>query len=168
MEMFQTLGINWGMLIAQAVNFGVLLAVMTFFLYRPVLRLLDERRERVRQSMEHASKLEKQVEEMEVERKKRLKEWDDQAKDFLADAKKQADTSRKELTDAAKAEVDQLLEKGRKQLEDERRALLSGLQETVTTVSIQLAEKILAREFSDADQKKLLQDLEHDVPSLIK
>lgn len=168
MEMLNTLGVNVGMLIAQLINFGILLAALTFFLYRPVMRVLDERRERVRQSMEHAAKLEREVEEMEKERKKRLKELDDQAKTFLSEAKQQAEGMKKEIVDGAKAEVDQMLEKGRKQLDDERRKLLTDLQKTVTTVSVQLAEKILEREFSEADQKKLLQNLERDVPSLIQ
>lgn len=168
MEMLQTLGVNWGMLIAQMINFGILLVALSYLLYRPVMRVLDERRERVRQSMEHASTLERQVEEMEKQRKTRMKEMDDQAKEFIAQAKQQADGMKKEIVDGAKAEVDQMLEKGRKQLDDERRKLLTDLQKTVTTVSVQLAEKILEREFSEADQKKLLQNLERDVPSLIK
>jgi F-type H+-transporting ATPase subunit b len=168
MEMLETLGVNLGMLTAQLINFGVLLAALSFLLYRPILRVLDERRERVRQSVEHAQKLERQVEEMEKDRKKRTKELDDQAKAFLQEAKQQAESTKKEILDGTKAEVDQLLEKGRKQLADERRQLLADLQKTVTAVSVQLAEKVLEREFSDADQQRMLQSLERDVPSLIQ
>jgi len=168
MELLNTLGVNWTMLVAQLINFGILLVALTYLLYRPVLRVIDERRERVRQSMDHASKLEHQVAEMEKERKKRLKEMDDQSKSFLEQSRQQAEAAKKEILDSAQGEVNQLLEKGRKQLDDERRKLLTDLQKTVTTVSVQLAEKILEREFSDADQKRLLQGLERDVPSLIK
>jgi F-type H+-transporting ATPase subunit b len=168
MELLNTLGVTWSMLIAQLINFGILLAALTYLLYKPVLRVVDERRERVRQSMEHAAKLERDVSEMEKERKKRLKELDDQAKTFLEEARVQADASKKEITDAAQAEVVLMLEKGRKQLEDERRKLLADLQKTVTLVSVQLAEKVLHREFSDTDQKRLMQSLEQDVPALIR
>lgn len=166
--MLNTLGVNVGMLIAQAINFGILLAVLAYLLYRPVLRVLDERRERVRSSMEHAQQLEKQVAEMEKERKVRMKELDDQAKSLLEQSRQQAEGAKKQIVDAAQAEVSQMLEKGRKQLDDERRKLLTDLQKTVTDVSVQLAEKVLAREFSDSDQKRLLQNLERDVPSLIQ
>jgi F-type H+-transporting ATPase subunit b len=168
MEMLNTLGIDWGMLIAQMINFGILLAALTYFLYKPVLRVIDERATRVRQSMDHAAKLEHEVAEMEKERKKRLKEMDEQARSFLEQSRKQAEGAKKEIVDSAQAEVNQMLEKGRKQLEDERRKLLADLQKTVTSVSVQLAEKVLEREFSDSDQKRLMQALEKDVPSLIK
>jgi F-type H+-transporting ATPase subunit b len=168
MELLNTLGINWGMLIAQLINFGILLAALTYLLYRPILRLVDERRERVRQSMDHATKLEHDVAEMEKERKKRLKEMDDQAKAFLEQSRQQAEVTKKEMVTQAQAEVAQFLDKGRKQLEDERRKLLTDLQKTVTTIGVQLAEKVLEREFSDADQKRLLQALENDVPTLLR
>jgi F-type H+-transporting ATPase subunit b len=168
MELLNTLGVNWTMLVAQLLNFGILLVALTYLLYKPVLKLIDERRERIRQSMEHAEKLEVQVQEMEKERKKRMKELDDQAKTFLEQAREQAEGTKKQILDGAKAEVDQMLEKGRKQLHDEKQKLLTDLQKTVSSVSVSLAEKILEREFSDADQKRMLSELERDVPSLIK
>lgn len=168
MEMFNTLGIDVGMLIAQAINFAILLGVLSWLLYRPVLKVIDERRGRIQKSVDHAKKLEHEVAQMEKERKKRMKEMDDQAKDFLAQTKNQAEGMKKEILDGAKAEVTQLLEKGRKQLEDERRKLVGDLKNTVTSVSVQLASKILEREFSSADQAKVLSNLERDLPSLIK
>lgn len=168
MEMFTTLGVNWMMIVAQMVNFGVLLVVLTYLLYKPVLRVIDERRERVRQSMDHAAHLEKQVAEMEKDRKKRLKDLDDQAKELLAAGKEQAESMKKDMMAAAQAEAAALLEKGRKQLEDERRKLLAEVQKTVTSVSVTLAEKVLQREFSDHDQKRLMESLEASVPSLMK
>ncbi len=168
MEMLQTLGVNWGMLIAQMINFGVLLAVLTFLLYKPVLKVIDERRERVRQSMDHAAKLEQQVAAMEKDRKKQMQELDEKMKQLLAESRTQGESLKKGIVDAAQADVSAMLEKGRKQLEDEKRKLLADLQKTVTTVSVQLAEKILQREFSETDQKRVLSSLEKDIPSLVQ
>jgi|CXWL01.1.fsa_nt_gi F-type H+-transporting ATPase subunit b len=168
MEMLNTLGVDWSVLIAQAINFAVLLAALTYLLYKPILRMIDERRERVKQSMDHAATLEKRVSEMEQDRKNRMKEIDDQSKEFLLQAKQQADGMKKEILDAAKVEVDHLLEKGRKQLDDERRTLLADMQKTVTNVGVELAGKILSREFTDADQKRILHTLEKEIPSLIQ
>lgn len=168
MEMLNTLGVNWMGIVAQMINFGILLAVLSYFLYRPILRVLDERRDRVQKSMDHAATLEHQVHEMEKERKHKLKELDDQAKNLAEESRKHAESLKKQIVDGAQAEVNQMLEKGRKQLDDERRKLLSELQKTVTDVSMTLAEKILQREFSADDQKRMLSTLERDVPSLIK
>ncbi len=168
MEMLQTLGVNWGMLIAQMINFGVLLGALTFLLYKPVLKVIDDRRERVRQSMDHAAALERQVADMEKDRKKQMHEFDERMKQLLAESRAQGEALKKGIVDTAQADVTLMLEKGRKQLEDDKRKLLADLQKTVTTVSVHLAEKILKREFSDSDQKRVLDSLEKDIPSLIQ
>lgn len=168
MELLNTLGVNWGVLTAQLINFGILLTALTFLLYKPILKLLDDRRERVRISMEHAAKLEQQVAEMEKDRKLRMQEIDNQAKAFLEESRKQAESAHKQILDGAKIEVEMMLKKGRSQLEDERRRLMADLQKTVTAASVALASKVIGREFSSSDQQRLLKTLEQEVPSLIQ
>jgi len=46
-DLFAAFGVNWKLLLVQAVNFGLLLSALTYFLYKPVLRMIDERREKV-------------------------------------------------------------------------------------------------------------------------
>ncbi|HYE23212.1 MAG TPA: ATP synthase F0 subunit B [Candidatus Paceibacterota bacterium] len=46
-QLFEAFGIDWKLLIAQAVNFGVLFVALTYLLYKPVLKTLDERKEKV-------------------------------------------------------------------------------------------------------------------------
>lgn len=168
MEIFQTLGIDWGMLIAQAINFAILVGALTWLLYKPVLKVIDERRDKIQKSMEQAKTVEKQAAAMEKDRKKRMKEADDEAKDMMRQTQKEADAMKKEIIESAKAEANQMLDKGRKQLDDERRKLLADLQSTVISMGMQVAQKILEREFSKTDQDKLLQSLEKDLPTLIK
>ena len=65
MELLSKLGIDWKLLLAQVVNFGILLGVLTVFVYRPLLDLLDARRERIAKAMEDAGRIEGQKKEME-------------------------------------------------------------------------------------------------------
>jgi F-type H+-transporting ATPase subunit b len=155
------------MLIAQAINFAILLGALTWLLYKPVLNVIDQRRMRIEKSMEQAKLVEKQAAATEKERMKRLKETDDETKAILKQTQKEADAMKKEMLEAAKTEATELLEKGRKQLEDERRKLLGDLQSTVISIGVKVAEKILEREFNDKDQQKLLKSLEKDIPTLI-
>lgn len=168
MELFDTLGIDWGMLIAQLINYGVLLVALSVLLYKPILRMLDERRERISKSMEDSKRIQEQLRDIEKQRAASMKELDTKASALLADAKKQADASRAELVAAAQKEVEGMLERGRKQLEDEKRSMLGSLEKTVAKASVTLAGKILQREFSPADQDRLLGSLKNDIPTLIK
>lgn len=168
MELLSALGIDLGVLISQLINYGILLIALTVLLYRPILKLLDERRDRIAKSMEDSKKIEHQLKEMEKSRSAAMKELDAKASAILADAKKQADSSRAEMMKAAEQEVASLLERGKKQLEDEKRKMVADLEKTVAKASVTLAGKILEKEFSSADQTRLLGTLQKDIPALIQ
>jgi len=53
-ELFEVFGVNWKLLLMQAFNFGLLLVVLTYFLYKPVLRIIDERSEKVAEGVRNA------------------------------------------------------------------------------------------------------------------
>lgn len=168
MQLLTTLGIDWKMLVAQLINFAVLLIVLSYFVYKPILRVIDQRRDRVKKSMDDAKHIEERVKKMEAEAQDRRKEMDREAKAFLDQAKEQAEKAKQEIIGSAQKEVDQMLAKGREQLKEEKEKLLSGVEAVVTRVSVGLAEKILEREFKDTDQKRILDNVKKDLPTLIK
>ncbi len=168
MEILKTLGINWTTLVAQMVNFGILLAALMFLLYRPIMRLLDERRERIEKSMNDAKKISEQVKQMEQSQAKAMKDMDAKASAILAEAKKQAEASKAQILAVAQSETDAFVKKGREQLENDRRSMVADLEKSVAALTVKLAGKVLQREFTDTDQKRMLTSLEKDIPSLIK
>lgn len=168
MELLNTLGVNWKMLIAQLVNFGILIVVLSYFVYRPVLRLIDERRERVRKSMEDTKAIENQRREIEQFKNEQMRKVDMETSSFLDTAKKQAESVKKEILASAQKEADQLLEKAKHQLEEERTKLVAEVQSSMATVVVKLSQKILQREFSKEDQGRMLVALEKAIPTLIK
>ena len=97
-----------------------------------------------------------------------MKQLDQKSSALLAEAKKQADGARVDMVAAAKSEAENMLERGRKQLEDERRKMVSDLEKTVARVGVELASRILQREFSAEDQKRIVSSFEKDLPSLIR
>ena len=168
MELLTKLGIDWKLLLAQVVNFTILLGVLTYFVYRPLLNLLDARRERIRKALEEAERIEKQQEEMEALRTEQLRLIDKECGLFLERTKKQAEKMQREILDAAQKEAAQLLVKGRAQLTAERADVLREVQGTLTSVIVRMTEKILEREFSDADERRLLGALAKDLPTLLR
>ena len=168
MELISALGIDWHVLVAQLINYGILFTALSVLLYKPILKLLDERREKIAKSMEDAKRIDQKLKEIEKEREAMMRELDQKSSALLAEAKKQAEGARAEMVAAAKSEADAILERSRKQLEDERRRMVSDLEKTVARVGVELAGKILQREFSPDDQKRILSSFEKDLPSLIK
>ena len=168
MELLSKLGIDWKLLLAQVVNFGILLGVLTAFVYRPLLDLLDARRERIAKAMEDAGRIEGQKKEMEQIRIKELQKIDQEAGAFLERAKEQAEKIKADILQVASKEAEALLAKGRQQLHDERNRVMSEVQMILTKVILEMTEKILEREFSSDDEKRLMNTLAKDLPALLR
>ena len=168
MELLAKLGIDWRLLIAQIVNFAILAGVLAALVYKPLLNVLDQRAERIRKAMESARKAEEQARTLEVLRQQELKKIDAECGLLLERTKKQAGELERGMLEKAKQEASRVLERGKQELAEERAKALREVQETVARVVVQLTEKLLAREFSPADQQRMLKDLSAHIPSLLR
>lgn len=168
MELLVKLGINWQLLLAQIVNFGIVVGVLTLFVYRPLLNLIDQRRERVRKSMEDVQRIDAQKKEMEEFRAEQMKKIDAETGAFLANAKKEAEETKKRMLELAEQEADRILTKGEQKLTEERTRVLAELQGQAAEMIIRATEKILGREFSQTDQKKWIAELTKDLPTMLQ
>src|SRR3989344_8250900 len=107
MELLTKLGIDWKLLLAQIVNFTLLVGVLTYFVYRPLLNLLDQRREKIRKAMEDAKHIENQKKEMEIFRNEQMKKIDQEVGVFLQRSKQQAEAMKVEILASARKEAEQ-------------------------------------------------------------
>lgn len=168
MELITTLGIDWKLLLVQLLNFGILIVVLSVLVYKPVLRLLDDRRERIRKSMEDAKAIENQKRELDDFKLQQMKKIDLEAGKFLEQAKHQAETTKKEILAGAEKEAAAILVKAKQQLDDERGRMVREIQGNLASVVVRMAEKIIQKEFSKGDQDRLLKDVEKDLPALLR
>lgn len=167
MELLLKLGVSWKLLVAQIVNFTILLTVLTLFVYRPLLRLIDERRERIRKSMEDADTITHEKEKLAHARQEALQKIDQECGAFLEKVKNDAERLKGEILHAADTEAKNLLIKGHEQLRSERAQALQEMQKALSATILQMTEKILEREFSPRDQERVLTQIERSLPSLL-
>ncbi|HUZ93128.1 MAG TPA: hypothetical protein VNG29_03995, partial [Candidatus Paceibacterota bacterium] len=78
-QLFSQLGIDWHLLLSQAVNFFLLLVVLRLFIYKPLLKLMRERREKIEQGVVKAGEAEKRLLEADELRKEKVKLGEAQA-----------------------------------------------------------------------------------------
>lgn len=168
MELITTLGIDWKILLVQLLNFGILIVVLSVLIYRPVLRLIDDRRERVRKSIEDTKAIENQRREIDEFKLEQMKKIDAECGKFLESAKHQAETIKKEILGNAEKEATAILAKARQALDDEHGRMVHEIQGNLASVVVRMAEKIIEREFSKTDQDRLLKDVERELPALLR
>ncbi len=166
MEALASLGIDPKVMLAQAVNFFVLLAILSFFIYKPLLRVLDERKDRIAKAEKNADKIEKQLAKTEELTKEELQKAQKQASEIIAHAKKSAKETEDRLVADAKTKVEKVVEEGRQQIAKERDEATAKIQGEVSKIVLLATEKLLGREINDKDQSRLVSEASKELDSI--
>ena len=91
------LGINLGYLLSQIVNFVLLLVILRMLLYKPIVNMLDRRREKITTDLQEADKARSQAEAAKQEYEKQLDEAREERRSIVAQATEQAEKMKEEL-----------------------------------------------------------------------
>ncbi|MEW6611042.1 MAG: F0F1 ATP synthase subunit B [Patescibacteria group bacterium] len=164
-ELFTKLGIDWRLLIAQIINFTVLLFILYRFLYRPLLSLLEKRRERIEKSLEEAARIDAESKRLENLKMQKVEEAKREAVKVVEAAAAQADAVKQASLERTKQESEKIVAQARAQITSEREALLKGVQAEAADLVIGATEKVLKekldtekdRQFIEQSIKKLAQ-----------
>jgi F-type H+-transporting ATPase subunit b len=154
MDALHNLGIDWKILIAQVINFGVLLFLLTKFLYRPMLTALEKRKARIAESLKKADEIEKQRERAEKDYSARLQEAKREAEQIILEAKTSAENVRTQIIADAEAEAATVKASAREQIETERRTLYADVKKTAGKLALFVITKILKEEAGEEYYKK--------------
>lgn len=166
MELIENLGINVPLLIAQIVNFFLLLFILKKFVYKPVLNVLDQRAQRVKKSMDDAKKIEEQVKENEKMRIEKLHSTEKECGVILEKAKEEAEKTKQELLAYANMEVEKLITRGKEKLKEEKMKIIDELKQQMASVIVSASTKILERSVGKEDEKKLLDAINREISTL--
>ena len=118
-ELLSKLGIDWRLLAAQLANFLILLFVLRRFAYKPLLKLLDERKQKIANGLANAQKAKSNLEEAEKERQEIISTAKKGASEIINLAETAAQKNREETLKEAKAGVEKIVTEARKQIDSE-------------------------------------------------
>ena len=140
-----TFGIDWRLLLVNAVNFGLLLAGLTYFLYKPVLRMLEERRQKIAHGVSAADSAERRLHEIEGERDKRLARAGREADEMVAAARKAAAERERDIIARGEANAAQVVAEGQLQAKELRERALRESKEEVAKLIVLGMEKAFVK-----------------------
>lgn len=140
-ELLHSLGINWSVMLAQIVNFTILLAVLAKFVYKPVLRLLDERREKIAEASRKEQRIAIELSAIGAEKEKVLAEARAESERLIEAAKKSGEEAKKKILAEAEAEVSRLKSESERHLAGEKSRLLQEVKREVGGLVIEAIEK---------------------------
>lgn len=155
MELITKLGIDWKILIAQVINFLVLLFVLKKFVFGAVLAKLEQRKGMIAKSVSDAKHAEDMLKDMETSRMQMLEATKKKTLEMLEEAASAAEKTKNSIVEAARAESQAIFDQGKLQIAREKEKMLKEASDELGQMVVRAAEKIIEREFSPEDQKRL-------------
>jgi F-type H+-transporting ATPase subunit b len=144
--------------LGQVVNFAILLLLLQMLLYKPVLKLLAERKERIRRGLEDADKAKAALANAEADYQKRMDEARKEAQGVITQATQSADRAREEILNEARLEAQRVVAKAREEIEYERKRVLAELRSEVAELAVLAAGRVINRELDETSHHKLIED----------
>ncbi|HEY3417689.1 MAG TPA: F0F1 ATP synthase subunit B [Armatimonadota bacterium] len=156
MGIIQTLGIEWPVVIAQAISFVLLVVVLSRFLYRPISNIMAQRQEQIANNLSAAEAQQQKAEALRREYEGHLANIADEARAKLDQALKDAEAARLRLLETAQSEVRDLHTRQQAQLALEREQLRRDLRAEMSDIAVTAATKALRGGLDPATQSNVL------------
>ena len=155
---FASLGVNLPLLVVFVINFIILFVLLRLFLYKPVLKMLDERAKRTAEAMEQAEATKKEYEQARVEVQKQIEKGRQEGQAFIAQAMQVGERLQEESKQEATKQAQTIVDRTRSELEAERDKIVGDLRREFVDISISAAEKVIKETLDKEKHRKLIEE----------
>ncbi|MCI0849540.1 MAG: F0F1 ATP synthase subunit B [Chloroflexi bacterium] len=153
------LGVNLPVLIAQIVNFFLLLFVLRLVAYKPLMEMLDKRSQRIKEGLEAADQSKEQVAQAEQQVTDQLAEARQQGQALIAQAQEAASRIEEESHTRASREAEALLERARSAIQLERDQAIAELRREFAGITVSAAEKVINQSLDRQAHQRLIDEV---------
>jgi F-type H+-transporting ATPase subunit b len=150
----ETFGIDWPMLIAQAINFLIVAFVIWKFAFKNILSTIKEREKQIADSLSNADKIKLELEETEKQQQETLQEASLAAKKTISTAQEQAKAFIEAQKEDARKQAEEIITKAKVAMEQERERVLSEAREEIASLVVLTTAKVLSKKLSVEEKEQ--------------
>ena len=159
----QTFGVDWPHLIAQVISFCIVCIILQRFAYKPVLKMLADRRQQIAQSLADSEKIKADMARTDLERQEILSKANAQASQIIDEAHAAAARVEQVETQNAIRQAEIILFKAREAAGQERAHMFAELKRELGRLVVQTTETLAGRVLTDDDQRRLAEEAEQQL-----
>ena len=162
------LGINLPTLVAQIINFVILFGLLYLVAYKPIMRMLDERSRKIKESVEQAEAMKEQTASAEEEIRKQLEAASREGQERIARAARSGEEIKQKAQGEARQEAETLIARARTDIHRERDEAIDELRKEFADLTILAAEKVIDRSLDKKAHRHLIDKVLEESPTLKK
>lgn len=152
------LGVDWAKLTAQTVNFAIILFVLWRFAYKPILAMLQQRRERIAEAITNADQIKAELAKTEAARQEILNQAATQANKLIEEARAAAARVQEQETQKAIAQAEQIIVKAREAATADHARMLAELKREVGMLVVNTTMAVTGKVLTPEDQRRLAEE----------
>ena len=157
-QIARTFGVDWSHLISQIISFSIVCILLYLLAYKPVLKMLTERRQLIAQGLANSEKIKAELAKTEAQREEVLAQANAQANQFLEEARSAATRLREQETQKAIAAAEQIMARARDAAAADHTRMLAQLKREVGRLVVQTTAAITGKILSTEDQRRLSEE----------
>ena len=154
-----------GLMIWTIIAFGITFFVLRRYAFGPIQKLIDDRRERIRTSIEEADRAREEARSLLEEHRQLIGQAKSEAEAILAETRKVAESQRERMREETEEDRVRRLEETQRQIEQATVQALSQIRQEVASLSLLAAEKITRKTLTDKDQQRLIDEALSEIDS---
>ncbi len=147
-----------GVIFWTVVTFLVVLFILGKFVWKPIIRAIDERERSIKEDIEKAQRSREEAEEFITRQRELLEEARKESSAMIEEGKRAAEKVKTDMLEQAKRVEREIVEQGRKKVEQEARNAIQGIKEQAADLAIAAAKKLIISSMGEKEQKKLVED----------
>ena len=155
---FADIGINLPLMVAFIINFVILFALLGIFLYKPVMKMIDDRSNRIKEGMERAEATKEEYERTKVEVQEQISQAREEGQTIVGQASQIGDRLKEEARQEARKEAQDIIGRTRVELEEERDKVIDNLRREFVDISIKAAEKVINETLDEKIHRRLIEE----------
>jgi F-type H+-transporting ATPase subunit b len=153
-----TFGVNWPHLLAQVASFCIVCIILYRFAYRPVLEMLEVRRQQIAQGLANAEQIKAELARTEAQRQEVMAQANVQASKLIEEARAAAARVRQQETQKAIVAAEQIMIKAREAAAQEHDSMLAELKREVGRLVVQATATVTGKILTPEDQRRLAEE----------
>ncbi len=154
-----------GTIIWTVIIFLLLMIFLGKFVWKPILKALEEREGRIRESLEKADKVAADAEKAMAEQKAQLDQQRQEMTEAMRRTREEAEKSARELLDKARKEASETAEQARRQVEQERKKAVEQIRAEAVDIALVAASHLLNKTLDSEDHRRIVDDYLKSLPS---
>ncbi len=157
-ELVKTFHIDWKLIIAQTINFAIVLGVLWYFAIKPLMKVMNKRSEDIEKSLKDAEEIEKKLKEASDTKEKIVIEAKKEAQIIMESVHKESDHAREEKLEQTREEVEKIVAKTKSDLEAEKDKIIKDAKSEVADLVVAASTKIIGKNIDKESNQKIIED----------